>query len=69
MILLRPHPDVDVRRTVTKHNALAGFAVSQKAHGVTIREDQIRQVQHDDGIRSRSASRGARHVPPAYVRS
>jgi hypothetical protein len=49
MILLGRHPDADVRRTVTKHNAITGVAVAEKAHGVTIREDQIPQVQHDDG--------------------
>jgi hypothetical protein len=34
--------------TVAKHDALAGFAVAQKAHDVTTSEDQIRQVQHND---------------------
>jgi|GEM_PF-3882411 len=49
MILLCRHPGADVRRAVAKHNALAGFAVAQQAHGVTIRQDQIGQVQHHDG--------------------
>jgi hypothetical protein len=49
MILLCRRPDPDVRRTVAKHDALTGFAVAQQAHGVTIRQDQIGQVQHHHG--------------------
>ena len=49
MILISGHPDADVRWTVAKHSALAGFAVAQQAHGVTIRQDQVGQVQHHLG--------------------
>jgi hypothetical protein len=47
--LLCGHPDADVRCTVAKDNAITGFAVAQGANGVTIGEDQIREVQHYDG--------------------
>ena len=49
MIVLGGHPGADVRWTVAKHNAIAGFAVAQAANGVPIGEDQIREVQHHDG--------------------
>jgi len=49
MILISGHPDADVRWTVAKDNAIAGFAVAQGANGVPIGEDQIRAVQHHDG--------------------
>ena len=49
MIRFRRHPDADVRWTVAKHKALSGFAVAQLANGVTIGEDQIREVQRHDG--------------------
>jgi hypothetical protein len=51
LILLGGHPDANVRGTVPKHDALDGFAFAQVAHGVTVREDQIREVQNDDGAR------------------
>jgi len=34
---------------VVEHNAVGGFAVAQVANGVTIGEDQIREVQYDEG--------------------
>jgi hypothetical protein len=49
MILVRRHPDADVPWTIAKDNAIAGFAVAQGANGVTIGEDQVREVQHHDG--------------------
>jgi len=49
MILLCGHPDADVRWAVAKDKAITGVAVAQVANGVTIREDQIREVQHHDG--------------------
>jgi hypothetical protein len=50
MILLRSHPGPDIRRTVAKHNAISGFVVAKAANDVPIGEDQIREVQHHDGI-------------------
>ena len=49
MILVRRHPDADVPWTIAKDNAIAGFAVAQRANGVRIGEDHIREVQHHDG--------------------
>jgi len=48
MILCGGHPGADVRWTVAKDNAITGFAVAQVANGVTIGEDQIREVQQHD---------------------
>jgi hypothetical protein len=48
LIALGRHQRPDVCRTVAKHNAPAGFVVSQEVDGVTIGEDQISQVQHED---------------------
>jgi hypothetical protein len=45
--VLGGHPDPDVRRTVAKHDALAGLEFPQKTDDVTIREYQVRKVQHD----------------------
>jgi hypothetical protein len=50
MIFLCGHPGADVRRTVAKHNAISGFVVPKVANDVPIGEDQIREVQHHDGI-------------------
>jgi hypothetical protein len=41
------HQPSNVRRTVPKHNSPGGFAVAEKADGLTIREDQIRKVERD----------------------
>ena len=49
MILVRRHPDADVPWTIAKDNAIAGFAVAQRANGVRIGEDHIREIQHHDG--------------------
>src|SRR6478672_4234780 len=46
MILLCGHPDADVLWTVAKDNSITGFAVAQVANGVTIGEDQVREVHH-----------------------
>ena len=50
MIFLCGHPGADVRRTVAKHNAISGFVVAKVANDVPIGEDQIREVEHHDGI-------------------
>jgi hypothetical protein len=42
------YPGPDVRRTVAKHNTPARFVLSQEADGVTIGQDQIRQIQDKD---------------------
>ena len=49
MILLCGHPDADVIWTVAKDNSITGFAVAQVTNGVTLGEDQIRQVHDHDG--------------------
>jgi len=43
------HPDADVLWTVAKDNSITGFAVAQVTNGVTIGEDQIREVHHHRG--------------------
>jgi len=48
-ILVCRHPDADVRWTVAQDNAITGFAIAQVTNGVTIGEDQIREVQRHDG--------------------
>ena len=42
------HQPSNVRGTVPKHNSSGGFAVAQEADGLTIREEQIRKVEHDN---------------------
>ena len=41
------HPAPDVRRTVAKHDALAVLEFPQKTDDVTIREYQVRKIQHN----------------------
>ena len=41
------HPHSNVRRTVAKHDTLAGLEFPKKADNVTIREYQVRQIQYD----------------------
>jgi len=48
-ILLCGHPDADVLWTVAKDNSITSFAVAQVTTGVTIGEDQIREVHHHRG--------------------
>jgi hypothetical protein len=48
LIMLAHHPGPDVRGTIAKDNAFAGFVLSQAADGVTIGEDQVRQIQDND---------------------
>jgi hypothetical protein len=50
MILLCGHPGADIRRTVAKHNAISGFVVAKVGDDVPIGEDQIREVEHHDGL-------------------
>ena len=42
------HQPSNVRRTVPKHNSSGGFAVAQEADGLTIRQEQIRKVEHEN---------------------
>jgi hypothetical protein len=46
LITLARHPRPDVRGTIAKHNAPAGFVLSQQMDGVTVREDQVCKIQH-----------------------
>ena len=48
-ILVCRHPDADVLWTIAKDNSISGFAVAQVTNGVTIGEDQIREVHHHRG--------------------
>jgi hypothetical protein len=48
LIVLEHNPGPDVRGTVAKHNSPARFVPSQEADGVTIGQDQIRQIQDKD---------------------
>src|SRR5476649_1121411 len=48
LIMLAHHPGPDVRGTIAKDNAFAGFVLSQEADGVTIGEDQVPQIQDND---------------------
>ena len=43
------HPDADVLWTVAKDNSITGFAVAQVTNGVTIGEDQIREIHNHRG--------------------
>ena len=44
--MLACHPRPDVCGTVAEHNTPAGFVLSQDTDGVTIREDQIHEIQN-----------------------
>ena len=46
--MLARHPRPDVRGTIAKDNTSQGFVFSQETDGVTIGEDQIRQIQDKD---------------------
>jgi hypothetical protein len=51
VIGLAHYPRADVRGTVAKDNTSSGFVLSQETDGVTIGEDQIRQIQDKDAVR------------------
>jgi hypothetical protein len=42
------HPRPDVRGTIAKDNTSSSFVLSQETDGVTIGEDQVRQIQDKD---------------------
>jgi hypothetical protein len=48
LIVVAGHPRPDVRGTVAKHNTPASFVLSQETDGLTIGEDQIGKIQHND---------------------
>jgi hypothetical protein len=48
LIILARHPRPNVRGTMAKDNTSSGFVLSQEADGVTIGEDQVRQIQDND---------------------
>jgi hypothetical protein len=48
VIILAQHPRPDVRGTIAKDDASSRFGLSQETDGVTIGEDQIRQIQDKD---------------------
>jgi hypothetical protein len=46
LVMLACHPRPDVRGTIAKDNTSAGFVLSQEVDCVTIREDQVRKIEH-----------------------
>jgi hypothetical protein len=46
--VLACYPGPDVCWTVAKHNTPARFVLSQEANGVTVGQEQIRQIQDKD---------------------
>jgi hypothetical protein len=42
------HPRPDIRRTIAKDDTSSGFVLSQETDGVTVGEDEIRQIQDQD---------------------
>jgi hypothetical protein len=46
MIIPAQHPPPDVGGTIAKDNTSSRFALSQETDGITIGEDQIREVQN-----------------------
>jgi len=46
VIILAEHPPSDVGGTIAKGNTSSRFALSQETDGITIGEDQIREVQN-----------------------
>jgi hypothetical protein len=46
--ILAQHPRPDVRGTIAKDDTSSRFGLSQETDGVTIGEDQIRQIQDKD---------------------
>jgi hypothetical protein len=50
LIVLARHPRPDVRGTIAKDNTSSGVVLSQETDGVTIGEDQIRQIENRDAV-------------------
>jgi hypothetical protein len=50
VLVLAPHPRPDVRGTIAKDNTASGVVLSQETDGVTIGEDQIRQIENGDAF-------------------
>jgi hypothetical protein len=48
--MLARHPRPDVRGTIAKDNTPSSVVLSQEMDGVTIGEDQIRQIENRDAI-------------------
>jgi hypothetical protein len=48
VIVLAHHPRPDIRWTIAKDNTSSSFELSQETDGVTIGQDQIRQIQDKD---------------------
>ena len=48
--MLARHPRPDVRGTIAKDNTSSGVVLSQETDGVTIGEDQIRQIENRDAV-------------------
>ena len=48
LIMLARHPRPDVRGTIAKDNTSSSFVLSQETGGVTISEDQVREIQDKD---------------------
>jgi hypothetical protein len=48
--MLALHPSPDVRGTIAKDNTSSGVVLSQETDGVTIGEDQIRQIENRDAV-------------------
>jgi len=46
IVNLTHHPGPDVRRAIAKDNTPSGFVLAQNADGVTICEDQIREIEN-----------------------
>jgi hypothetical protein len=49
--MLPRHPRPDVRGTIAKDNTSSGIVLSQQTDGVTIGEDQIRQIEDKHAVR------------------
>jgi hypothetical protein len=69
LIVLAYDPGPDVRWTVAKHNTPARFVASQEADGVTIGQDQIRQIQDKDAASGLDVDEPAQFVHIVGVKS
>ncbi len=68
VITLTRHPRPDVRGTIAKDDTASGVVLSQETDGVTIGEEQIRQIENRDAISRLGVDQLAQFVDTVRVK-
>ena len=68
LIVVARHPRPDVRGTIAKDNTASRVVLSQETDGVTIGEEQIRQIENRDAISRLGVDQLAQFVDTVRVK-